>query len=164
MYSKLQNVIKGFLDSTVQKHFVYILQLSLHTVQRNWIRRLGRYLMPPPSPPPPPPVTGHADGTVRFWDTTGSAMQPLYRLKTQKLFEKNKAGGAEVLDEDPYAVTKICLAPDCRTLAVAGQTDQVLLYRYGSDPITPLYGKAPALQSIQSSRYTHTNKCLLEST
>ena len=31
--------------STVQKHFVYILQLAVHTVQRNWISRLGRYLM-----------------------------------------------------------------------------------------------------------------------
>ena len=37
-----------------------------------------------------PPVTGHADGSVRFWDTTGTAMQQLHRLRTQKLFEKNK--------------------------------------------------------------------------
>ena len=29
----------------IQKHFVYILQLAVHTVQRNWISRLGRYLM-----------------------------------------------------------------------------------------------------------------------
>ena len=36
------------------------------------------------------PVTGHADGSVRFWDTTGTAMQQLHRLRTQKLFEKNK--------------------------------------------------------------------------
>ena len=28
-----------------QKHCFYILQLAVHTVQRNWIRRLGRYLM-----------------------------------------------------------------------------------------------------------------------
>ena len=31
--------------STVQKHFVYILKLSVHTVQRIWIGRLGRYSM-----------------------------------------------------------------------------------------------------------------------
>ena len=42
---KLQNVNIGFLDSTVQKPYVYILQLAVHTVQRNWISRLGRYLM-----------------------------------------------------------------------------------------------------------------------
>ena len=35
-------------------------------------------------------MTGHADGSVRFWDTTGTAMQQLHRLRTQKLFEKNK--------------------------------------------------------------------------
>ena len=29
----------------IQKHFVYILQLAVHTVQRNWISRLGRYIM-----------------------------------------------------------------------------------------------------------------------
>merc|ERR1719283_678674 len=75
-------------------------------------------------------VTGHADGTVRFWDSTGSAMQHLYRLRTQKLFEKNKAGGAEVLDEDPYAITSIAMAADCKTLAVAGQTDQIVLFRF----------------------------------
>ena len=30
---------------TVQKPFVYILQLAVHTVERNWISRLGRYLI-----------------------------------------------------------------------------------------------------------------------
>ena len=33
------------MGDTVQKHFVYILQLAVHTVQRKWISRLGRYLM-----------------------------------------------------------------------------------------------------------------------
>ena len=95
------------------------------------------------------PVTGHADGSVRFWDTTGTAMQQLHRLRTQKLFEKNKvitfsygkvfsrgkwvlisqAGGMDALEEDPYAITHITLSKDCRTLAVAGQTAQILLYR-----------------------------------
>ena len=32
-------------QSTVQNHCVYILQLAVHTVQMNWICRLGRYLM-----------------------------------------------------------------------------------------------------------------------
>lgn len=75
-------------------------------------------------------VTGHADGSVRFWDTTGTAMQQLHRLRTQKLFEKNKAGGSDALEEDPYAITQITLSKDCRTLAVAGQTAQILLYRF----------------------------------
>ena len=29
----------------MQKPYVYILQLAVNTVQRNWISRLGRYLM-----------------------------------------------------------------------------------------------------------------------
>ena len=29
----------------VQKHYVFILQLAIHAVKRNWIRWLGRYLM-----------------------------------------------------------------------------------------------------------------------
>ena len=41
MYRKLKNV----LYCTVQKHLFYILQLAVHTVQRNWISRLGRYLL-----------------------------------------------------------------------------------------------------------------------
>ena len=48
MYNKLQNVNIGFLDSVdsgVQKPYVNILQLAVLTVQRNWISRLGRYLM-----------------------------------------------------------------------------------------------------------------------
>ena len=35
----------------------------------------------------------------------------------------------DALEEDPYAITHITLSKDCRTLAVAGQTAQILLYR-----------------------------------
>ena len=42
VYSKPQNVKK---KCTFQKPYVYILLLTVHTVQRNWISRLGRYLM-----------------------------------------------------------------------------------------------------------------------
>ena len=85
-------------------------------------------------------VTGHADGTVRFWDLSCTNMHHLYRLRTQKLFEKNKAGGADLLEEvsraevlsvgtivvqDPYAITNLALSTDCSRLVVTGQTDQV---------------------------------------
>ena len=52
MYNKLQNVNIGFLDSVdsgVQKPYVNILQLAVHTVQKNWISRLGRCLIVRPS-------------------------------------------------------------------------------------------------------------------
>ena len=34
-----------FKIALLQTQFVYILQLAVHTLQRNWISRLGRYLM-----------------------------------------------------------------------------------------------------------------------
>ena len=41
----IRKIMAVYKWSTVQKHFVYILQLAVHTVQMNWISRLGRYLM-----------------------------------------------------------------------------------------------------------------------
>lgn len=31
-------------------------------------------------------LTGHEDGSVRFWDVTGVAMTPLYKYTTAQLF------------------------------------------------------------------------------
>ncbi|XP_023338537.1 syntaxin-binding protein 5 [Eurytemora carolleeae] len=76
-------------------------------------------------------VTGHADGSVRFWDASSNCMQALCRLRTQKLFEKNKNGKVDVLEEDPYAITGIVLSQDCKQLLVAGQTAQVILFKFG---------------------------------
>jgi hypothetical protein len=49
------------------------------------------------------PVTGHADGSVRFWDASSSCMQALCRLRTQKLFEKvcNRPISCLFPDSDP---------------------------------------------------------------
>ena len=35
-------------------------------------------------------ITGHADGSIRFWDSSSTVMQSLYRIKTAKFFEKVK--------------------------------------------------------------------------
>lgn len=75
------------------------------------------------------PVTGHADGSIRFWDTTGTDMKHLYRLRTQKLFEKNReksSTGDVELEDDPYSITNIAFSADTRALAVTGSTDQVM--------------------------------------
>ena len=60
---------------------------------------------------------------------TGTNMQHLYRIRTQKLFEKNKekcsAGNIEI-DDDPYAITNITFSSDTRVLVISGQTDQVI--------------------------------------
>ena len=63
-------------------------------------------------------VTGHADGSVRFWDTSSTTMLSLYRIKTLKYFEKAKPSStppssAETgsLDSDPYAITQVRNGP-----------------------------------------------------
>ena len=51
LYNKDEEVISTIfllsvlLSALVENPFVYILQLAVNTVQRNWISRLGRYLM-----------------------------------------------------------------------------------------------------------------------
>ena len=35
-------------------------------------------------------ITGHADGSIRFWDGSSTTMQALYKIKTSKFFERNK--------------------------------------------------------------------------
>jgi len=83
-------------------------------------------------------VTGHADGSVRFWDVTNTTMQHLYRLRTQKLFERNReksSGGAIELDNDPYAITNIAFSPDTKVLVISGQTDQVVLYTFNKKDV-----------------------------
>jgi len=84
-------------------------------------------------------VTGHCDGSVRFWDVTSTNMQHLYRLRTQKLFEKNKekcsAGVTIEIDDDPYAITNIAFSSDTKVLVVTGHTDQVVLYTFSKKDV-----------------------------
>ena len=54
-------------------------------------------------------------------------MKHLYRLRTQKLFEKNReksSTGDVELEDDPYSITNIAFSADTRALAVTGITDQ----------------------------------------
>ena len=56
-------------------------------------------------------------------------MKHLYRLRTQKLFEKNReksSTGDVELEDDPYSITNIAFSSDTRALAVTGATDQVM--------------------------------------
>ena len=73
-------------------------------------------------------ITGHADGSVRFWDASSTTMQSLYKVKTSKFFERtNKKDG---LEDDPYAITQIALCPDTRLLAVSGASSQVIFFKF----------------------------------
>ena len=84
-------------------------------------------------------VTGHADGSLRFWDCTNTNMKHIYRLRTQKLFEKNKAVALtpEIsLDDDPYAITNIAFSAETKVMAISGQSDQVVLYSFNKKEVT----------------------------
>ncbi|XP_026802987.1 syntaxin-binding protein 5-like isoform X8 [Pangasianodon hypophthalmus] len=79
-------------------------------------------------------ITGHADGSIKFWDATAITLQMLYKLKTSKVFEKVKGseGGrsAELVEEDPYAVQMVSWCPQSRIFCVVGISAHVILYRF----------------------------------
>ncbi|XP_017558541.1 syntaxin-binding protein 5-like isoform X8 [Pygocentrus nattereri] len=79
-------------------------------------------------------ITGHADGSIKFWDATAITLQMLYKLKTSKVFEKPKGGevgrSAELVEEDPYAVQMVSWCPQSRVFCVVGISAHVILYRF----------------------------------
>ncbi|KAL2298862.1 hypothetical protein Nmel_014470 [Mimus melanotis] len=92
-------------------------------------------------------LTGHEDGTVRFWDASGVSLKPLYKLGTANIFQTdcehndslNQAGEEEwppfrkVGCFDPYSddprlgVQKIALCKYTAKMVVAGTAGQPLL-------------------------------------
>ncbi|KAM9745593.1 lethal(2) giant larvae protein homolog 1 isoform 1-T2 [Menidia menidia] len=105
----------------------------------------------------PPPkqqellLTGHEDGTVRFWDASGVALTPLYKLGTANIFhtdcddphDTSSDHGAQQEEEwppfrkvgcfDPYSddprlgIQKISLCKYSNKLVVAGTAGQVMV-------------------------------------
>lgn len=75
-------------------------------------------------------ITGHADGSVRFWDASSTTMQALYKIKTSKFFERNKKCNVEGIEDDPYAVTQIKMCPETKSLCVAGASAQVMYFSF----------------------------------
>ncbi|XP_056150669.1 syntaxin-binding protein 5a isoform X2 [Lampris incognitus] len=85
-------------------------------------------------------ITGHADGTVKFWDASAIMLQVLYKLKTAKVFERSRSkedrGSLEVSDEDPFAIQIMAWCPESRMLCVAGVSANILIYRFSKLEIT----------------------------
>ncbi|XP_078795334.1 syntaxin-binding protein 5-like isoform X8 [Oryzias latipes] len=78
-------------------------------------------------------ITGHADGSVKFWDASAFTLQMLYKLKTSKVFEKPKPGegrAAELGEEDPFAVQMVSWCPQSRIFCVVGISAHIILYRF----------------------------------
>ncbi|XP_067372195.1 syntaxin-binding protein 5-like isoform X12 [Channa argus] len=78
-------------------------------------------------------ITGHADGSIKFWDASAITLQMLYKLKTSKVFEKPKPGegrAAELAEEDPFAVQMVSWCPQSRVFCVVGISAHIILYRF----------------------------------
>ncbi|XP_077270230.1 syntaxin-binding protein tomosyn isoform X10 [Temnothorax americanus] len=74
-------------------------------------------------------LTGHADGSIKFWDASAGTLQVLYKLKTAKFFEKTKTRSLDS-EEDPLAIQLIFLCPESRKLAIAGSGKHVVLFKF----------------------------------
>ncbi|CAL8393111.1 unnamed protein product [Arctogadus glacialis] len=84
-------------------------------------------------------ITGHADGTVKFWDASAIMLQVLYKLKTAKVFERSRSKedkGSMESDEDPYALQILAWCPESRVLCMSGVSATVLIYRFSKLEVT----------------------------
>lgn len=84
-------------------------------------------------------ITGHADGSVKFWDASAITLQVLYKLKTAKVFEKSRSKddkpNTDIVDEDPYAIQIISWCPESRMLCIAGVSAHVIIYRFSKQEV-----------------------------
>ncbi|XP_073339353.1 syntaxin-binding protein 5 isoform X3 [Pagrus major] len=85
-------------------------------------------------------ITGHADGSIKFWDASAFMLQVLYKLKTAKVFErargKEEKPSADIVEEDPFAIQTLSWCPESRMLCVAGVSAHVIAYRFSKQEIT----------------------------
>ncbi|XP_075818363.1 syntaxin-binding protein 5-like isoform X10 [Microtus pennsylvanicus] len=85
-------------------------------------------------------ITGHADGSIKFWDASAMTLQMLYKLKTSKVFEKQKVGdgkqACEIVEEDPFAVQMVYWCPESRIFCVSGVSAYVIIYKFSRHEIT----------------------------
>ncbi|XP_015216014.1 lethal(2) giant larvae protein homolog 1 isoform X2 [Lepisosteus oculatus] len=98
-------------------------------------------------------LTGHEDGTVRFWDASGVSLKPLYKLSTANIFQTDcdhndsltqsgeeewppfrKVGCFDPYSDDPrLGIQKISLCKYSGRLVVAGTAGQVLVMELNED-------------------------------
>uniref|UniRef100_A0AAR2IKB2 Lethal giant larvae homologue 2 domain-containing protein n=1 Tax=Pygocentrus nattereri TaxID=42514 RepID=A0AAR2IKB2_PYGNA len=117
--------------------------LQTHT---NWPICGGKNLAPSPKQQELL-LTGHEDGTVRFWDASGVSLRPLYKLSTANIFQTDcdhndsltqageedwppfrKVGCFDPYSDDPrLGIQKICLCKYSGKLLVAGTAGQVIV-------------------------------------
>ncbi|CAO2646090.1 LLGL scribble cell polarity complex component 2 [Lemmus lemmus] len=147
---------------------------NLHFSAMEWPIDGGTNLAPPP-PQRDLLLTGHEDGTVRFWDASGVCLRLLYKLSTVKVFltdtDLNENLSSQGEDEwpplrkvgsfDPYSddprlgIQKIFLCKYSGYLAVAGTAGQVLVLELNDEAAehTVAYVEADLLQDQEGYRW-----------
>ncbi|XP_017757007.1 PREDICTED: lethal(2) giant larvae protein homolog 1 isoform X5 [Eufriesea mexicana] len=101
-------------------------------------------------------LTGHEDGTVRFWNASDVALTPLYKYNSSILFTGEhldvleqppeddedewppfrKVGTFDPYSDDPrLAVKKVLLCPLSSTLVVAGTAGHIITATISSEPV-----------------------------
>jgi len=79
-------------------------------------------------------ITGHADGSLKFWDATSNLLIPCYKISVSRLFEnishKDSAGSDNEYYDDPYAIQHISLCPFGRVLAAVCQSYFVAIFTF----------------------------------
>uniref|UniRef100_A0A8C3G5T7 Syntaxin-binding protein 5-like n=1 Tax=Cyclopterus lumpus TaxID=8103 RepID=A0A8C3G5T7_CYCLU len=116
-------------------------------------------------------VTGHADGSIKFWDASAITLQMLYKLKTSKAFEKPKPAegrAAELVEEDPFAIQMVSWCPQSRIFCVVGISAHIILYRFSKyDANTQIVSLEVRLQceaeDVISPSENENNPCFSES-
>lgn len=72
----------------------------------------------------------------------------LYKLKTSKVFEKQKTGEgkatAEIVEEDPFAVQMMYWCPESRIFCVAGVSAYVIVYRFSKHEVNTEISVSPS--------------------
>ncbi|XP_051260504.1 syntaxin-binding protein 5-like isoform X8 [Dicentrarchus labrax] len=115
-------------------------------------------------------ITGHADGSIKFWDASAITLQMLYKLKTSKVFEKLKPGegrAAELVEEDPFAIQMVSWCPQSRIFCVVGISAHIILYRFSKyDANTQIVSLEVRLQceseDVISPSENENNPCFSE--
>uniref|UniRef100_A0A834R408 Lethal(2) giant larvae -like protein 1 n=1 Tax=Sarcoptes scabiei TaxID=52283 RepID=A0A834R408_SARSC len=108
-------------------------------------------------------ITGHEDGTVRFWDASTIALRHLHTINTSKLFNLNdddlalidgddhelsndedenewppfkKVGQFDPYSDDPrQAIRKLSFQSEQNILAIGGTAGQLIVMQFNDDPI-----------------------------
>ena len=70
----------------------------------------------------------HEDGSIKIWEASGICLDNLYKIKTQKIFEKRRIEASNIDFEHPYKITNVAIYSNYMAVAAVG--GHVTLYKY----------------------------------